>query len=159
MEFIIYTDGGCLGNRRDAGCIGGYGFLILNEAMDEIVQGSGKRENVTNNMMEMLAVIEGVKALILEVSEMVGVSLDNVNCVIKTDSRYIIDNYYDYVHIWKKNGWRKKNGSAVLNKKLWIRIDELSREFNTFGLFWVKAHASDPYNNKVDEMATMQMKG
>jgi len=158
IRFYVYTDGGCIGNRRDAGCVGGYGFIILDENMEEVHSGGGRDENVTNNIMEMRAVIRGVKRLkrLLPVSK---IDINNVQCIVKTDSRYISDNYYEYVPTWKKNGWRKRNGGAVLNRKLWMEIDGLSRGFRSFRISWVKGHDTDPYNNRVDEIATIYMKG
>jgi len=153
-KFLIYTDGGCKGNRRYAGCTGGFGYLILDENKKVLSEGGGKLEDVTNNIMELYAVIKGVEALI----DYVGNNdIEDVKCIIKTDSRYIVDNYYDYVPLWKRNGWRKATGSAVLNKELWMRIVELSRELGYLKFVWVKAHASDLFNKRADELATEHM--
>jgi len=157
-KFVVYTDGGCLGNKRDAGCIGGFGYLVLDDDKNDIVVGGGYRKDVTNNIMELYAVIKGVEALIEHVEKDDDIDIKNVKCFLKTDSRYIVDNYYDYVPIWKKNGWRKRNGATVLNKKLWMKIDELSRGLGYLRFVWVKAHAFDSYNNKVDKIATEHMK-
>ena len=157
MKYVIYTDGACSGNRRDSGCKGGYGYIILDPSGSVIVEGGGKGSNTTNNMMEMTAAIEALKSLKEETDEFWGGS-KNHECELRTDSRYIVDNYEEYLPTWKKNGWRKANGSSVLNKESWKIIDKLTPEFKSFTFKWVKAHAKDPYNNMVDAIATSHSK-
>lgn len=152
MEFTVYTDGGCHGNRRDAGCPGGYGYLILDPGNNEIDHDGGSEENTTNNRMEMTAIIQGLKNLIGSLEVSYGGSKKH-DCIVKTDSRYVCDNFEDYLPEWKKNGWRKSKGGAVLNKDLWKRIDELTPEFKSFRFQWVKGHARDKWNNLVDQIA------
>ena len=152
MNFIIYTDGGCSGNKRDAGCKGGYAYIILNPSGKPITEGFGKGFNTTNNQMEMTAVIEGIMSLIEELKYNWGGPKKH-SCEVRTDSRYIIDNYYDYLQDWKKNGWRKAKGGSVLNKEYWKAIDELTPGFKSFKFTWVKGHNKDKYNNLVDSMA------
>lgn len=158
-DYIIYTDGGCLGNRRDDGCLGGYGYVVLNSERVLLSEGGGKRKNVTNNIMEMTAVIESLKELanIMD-SELEFIEKDKCACLLRSDSKYVIDNYEDYIKEWKSNGWRKKNGKPVLNRELWMRIDNLTRGFKLFEFEWVKGHSGDHYNEMVDAIATQYMK-
>ena len=102
MEFIIYTDGGCSGNKRDAGCKGGYAFVILDPSGTSICEGSGKGKNTTNNKMEMMAVIKALES-IREILEEDWGGIHKHSCVLISDSKYIIDNYYEYLTDWKKN--------------------------------------------------------
>ena len=157
MKYVIYTDGACSGNRRDAGCKGGYGYIILDPSETIIIEGGGRRLNTTNNMMEMTAVIESLKLLKKEMDECCLGSKKH-DCEIRTDSRYIVDNYEEYLPTWRKNGWRKANGGSILNKEYWKIIDKLTPEFKSFAFKWVKAHASDRYNNMVDDMARSYLK-
>lgn len=157
MKYVIYTDGACSGNRRDSGCKGGYGYIILDESETEISRGGGKRENVTNNMMEMIAVIKALGELKEETDEFWGSSKKH-DCELRTDSKYVIDNYDEYLPTWKKNGWRKANGGTVLNRELWKAIVELTPEFKSFAFKWVKGHSKDKYNIMVDEIATSHSK-
>jgi len=152
MTYIIYTDGSCSGNRRDAGCKGGYGYIILDASESSIICGKGIEDNTTNNQMEMMAVIESLKALIKYLEESCDNS-KNHNCIIKTDSKYVCDNFIEYVPLWKSMGWRKTNGSKVLNIRLWKQIDSLTREFKSFCFQWVKGHASNRWNEKADALA------
>lgn len=153
MKFIVYTDGACLGNRRDGQCPGGYGYLVLDEDMGVILSGGGKRKNVTNNIMEMIGVIKGLEAIREEMKEVYD-DISVNTCVVRTDSKYISDNYDTYIDEWKANGWRKSNGGRIINKNLWKELEELTRGFKAFRFEWVKAHFEDRHNMRVDEIAT-----
>ena len=147
----MYTDGGCHGNRRDAGCPGGYGYVILDPGSNEISSGGGSERNTTNNRMEMTAVIEGLKHLIVTLEASYDGSKKH-DCIVKTDSKYVCENFDDYLPNWKKNGWRKSKGGSVLNKDLWKKIDELTPEFRSFRFQWVKGHAKDKWNILADSL-------
>ena len=157
MEFTIYTDGGCSGNKRGDNCPGGYGYLILDSGENILLRGGGNRTNVTNNQMELLGVIAGLKALKKLLDEEYGGSKNHV-CIVRPDSKYVSDNFDEYMPIWKKNGWRKTNGKAVINLALWKVLDSLTPEFLTFRFNWVKGHHKNKFNNIVDEIATSQVK-
>ena len=157
MEFTIYTDGGCRGNRRNSGCIGGYGFLILDPAKNIIWNGGGKVKDTTNNMMEMRAVIEGMRWLKTKLNESYG-GCEKHDCIVLTDSKYVCENYEDYLPEWKKRGWKKSNRKPVINKDLWICMDDLTPEFKSFRFKWVKAHATDKYNIHVDAIVQRYMR-
>jgi ribonuclease HI len=157
MKFTVYTDGGCSGNRRDSGCIGGYGYIILDPAKIIIAEGGGKGVNTTNNMMEMTAVIKGLKVLkeILDNDYSIASKHD---CVVVTDSKYVCENFVDYLPDWRACGWRKANGGAVLNKELWKEMYKTSLEFNTFQFKWVKGHAKDRLNERADAIVQRYMR-
>ena len=152
MKFIIYADGGCSGNKRDAGCKGGWGYTILDSSGTSINSGSGKGFNTTNNKMELTAVIKGLESLIIILSKYWGGSKKH-DCEVRSDSKYVIDNYYDYLQDWKKNGWKKSKGGTVLNKSLWKILSELTPEFKSLEFQWVKGHDKDKHNILVDAMA------
>lgn len=154
MEYQIYTDGGCSGNKRDSNCPGGYAYVILDPAESVLESGSGRVENTTNNRMEMLAVIEGLHAL----RKMLGRDAKLHSCVVVTDSKYVCENYVDYLPGWRRNGWKKANGKGVLNVDMWKRIDEVTPEFKSFRFKWVKGHASNRFNEMVDGMAQGQIR-
>ena len=152
MEFTTYTDGACSGNRKESNCPGGYGYIILDPGNNIILQGGSSCDNTTNNRMELLAVIKGM----LHLKNILNHEYDGASkhdCIIKTDSRYVMDNFNDYLPIWKKNGWKKSKGSKVLNKDLWIELDKLTPEFRSLKMVWVKAHARNKWNNLVDSIA------
>jgi len=152
MTYTIYTDGSCSGNKRNAECKGGFGYIILDSSKSVILSGSGKRNNTTNNQMEMTAVIRGLETLIKYLQKFHDNS-KNHNCIVVTDSRYVSDNFIEYLPYWKSKNWKKTNGCQVLNVGLWKRIDRLTLEFKSFCFQWVKGHASDKWNKKADALA------
>ena len=87
MEFVIYTDGGCIGNKRDTGCPGAYAYIIMDSAGSELLHGSGRRENTTNNQMELKAVIIGIKKLYQQ-----NIPIKYNHIEVRTDSKYVTDN-------------------------------------------------------------------
>ena len=151
MEFTIYTDGGCIGNKRGAGCPGAYAYIVFDSAQSEVLHGSGKREDTTNNQMELLAAIAGAKRLRDYANNFHGISRKH-SVTMHTDSKYLSDNFHDYLQDWKENGWRKSNGQPVINIEYWKKLEYLSSEFQSFRIRWVKGHASDKNNKKVDAM-------
>lgn len=156
MEFTIYTDGGCHGNKRDAGCPGAYAYVVLDAAGSEILHSSGKRENVTNNQMELLGVIAGTKRLRDYTNDFHEISRKH-SVTVYTDSKYVSDNFSDYLQIWKKNGWKKSDRKPVANYEYWKKLDHLSSEFHSFRIRWVKGHASNKLNERVDGMVQKQL--
>jgi len=61
MNLLVYTDGGCSGNRRDAGCPGAWAYIVVDVGGNIVDQFSGREENVTNNQMELKAVIMALR--------------------------------------------------------------------------------------------------
>lgn len=157
MEFIIYTDGGCSGNKRGANCPGGYGYIIIDAGNNILRRGGGYRINVTNNQMELMAVIQGMRALKKLLDREYG-GAKNHSCLIRPDSKYISDNYEEYLPTWKRNGWRKSNRKPVLNVALWKKLDALTPEFKAFKFSWVKGHARSKFNNMADGIAQNKIK-
>jgi ribonuclease HI len=133
-EIKIYTDGACLGNPGK----GGWGAIIINEDKEEKI--SGKVENTTNNRMELLAVISALKYV-------KGNTLE-----VFTDSKYVKDGIEQWIHNWKKNGWKTSNKKEVKNIDLWMELDEL-QSGKDIVWNWVKGHSDNKYNNLVDELA------
>ena len=158
MTYTVYTDGSCSGNKRGAGCNGGYGFVLLDPSKSMFSCGKGKRENTTNNQMEMVAVIRGLEALIEYLQDFYGNSKDH-DCIVRTDSQYVSNNFMEYLPLWKSRNWKKSGGGQVLNVGLWKRIDSLTLEFKSFRFHWVKGHALDKWNEKADALAQSYITG
>ncbi len=156
MEYTIYTDGGCIGNKRDSGCPGAYVYIVLDASGAKLLHGSGRRENVTNNQMELLGVIAGAKKIRDYVNNFFGSSRKH-SVVIVTDSKYVCDNFSDYLPDWKKNGWKKSDRKSVANVEYWKKLDKLSSEFRSFKIRWVKGHSKDPHNNEVDALVRKKL--
>ena len=138
------TDGACSGNPGN----GGWGGLIIFSDGSEIEIG-GAEENTTNNRMELTAAIKTLKKLqnfrLIE------------NFKLRTDSKYLIEGYTNWIKNWKKNGWKTSNGKIVQNLDLWQEIDSLRIAGLT--MEFVKGHSGDPSNERVDLIATSYSKG
>ena len=131
----IYTDGSCIGNPGQ----GGWAAIILDEGKKTKIKGSKK--DTTNNQMELLAPIEALKKI-----------PKGSKVQIFTDSKYVKSGITEWIHNWKKNGWRTTNKKEVSNKELWTELDQLNSEFE-ISWNWVKAHSTDKFNNEVDLLA------
>jgi len=131
----IYTDGSCLGNPGN----GGWAAIILNDGKKTELKGSKK--DTTNNQMELLAPIEALKKI-----------PKGSKVQIFTDSKYVKSGITEWIHNWKKNGWKTANKKEVSNKELWTELDQLNSEFE-INWNWVKAHSTDKLNNEVDLLA------
>lgn len=135
----MFTDGACSGNPGP----GGWGTILrYGNAEKEI---SGGAHETTNNRMEMIAVISGLKAL----KEPCEVDL-------YTDSKYVCDSITKgWVYSWKNNNWRKADKKPALNVDLWEEMLILLEKHNvTF--HWLKGHNGHPENERCDKMAVMQ---
>ena len=131
----IYTDGSCLENPGN----GGWAAIIIDEGGKTKIKGSKK--NTTNNQMELLAPIEALKKI-----------PKGSKVQIFTDSKYVKSGITEWIHNWKKNGWKTAKKQEVKNKKLWTELDLLTNEFE-INWNWVKAHSTDKLNNEVDLIA------
>ena len=137
----IYTDGACKGNPG----IGGWGALLVhNEQSIEIFDGELE---TTNNRMELKAVIEALK----------HATSMNDDVQIYTDSSYVQKGIQEWIHNWKKNGWRSSNKKPVKNQDLWQELDTLNSSLKV-EWFWVKGHAGHPGNERADFLANEGVK-
>jgi ribonuclease HI len=132
----LITDGACLGNPGKGGwaCILRYG-----EHKRELF---GCEPHTTNNRMELTAAIEGLKRL-----------KENCSVEIITDSNYLKNGITNWIHGWKRNGWKTADKKPVGNQDLWILLDELITGHQTHWK-WTKGHAGHEDNNRCDELAT-----
>ena len=140
-DFIVYTDGSCLGNPG----AGGYAAVIIDCCTGEISELHGGAVSTTNNRMEMTAAIVALNEL------PAGVSVD-----LFTDSAYLKNAFTNgWIQNWKRNGWRTAAKKPVLNQELWIELDNLMR-LHEVNFVWVKGHAGISYNERCDELARME---
>ena len=131
----VYTDGSCLENPGK----GGWAAIIINESGRIEIKGS--KENTTNNQMELTAPIMALKKI-----------PQGSKVQIYTDSKYVKSGITEWIHNWKKNGWKTADKKKVKNKNLWTKLDDLSNVFDIEWI-WVKAHSTDELNNEVDLLA------
>ena len=125
----IYTDGSCIGNPGQ----GGWAAIILDKEKKTEIKGNKK--NTTNNQMELLAPIKALKEI-----------PKGSKVQIFTDSKYVKSGITEWIHNWKKNGWKTANKKEVSNKELWTELDLLNSEFE-ISWNWVKAHSTNDLNN------------
>ncbi|WP_036800987.1 MULTISPECIES: ribonuclease HI [Photobacterium] len=131
----IFTDGSCLGNPGP----GGYGTVLRYKQHEKEL--SDGFFMTTNNRMELLAAIVGLSSL----KEPCQVDLT-------TDSQYVRQGITQWIHNWKKRGWKTADKKPVKNADLWQRLDdEAQRHHITW--HWVKGHAGHPENERCDELA------
>ena len=137
----IYTDGACSGNPGP----GGWGAIL--EYMGHERELSGGEKNTTNNRMELTAVIRALQAL-------------KEPCTVElySDSKYVIDALQKgWAAGWRKRGWIKSDKKPALNPDLWELLLSLT-ETHDVRYHWVKGHASNPKNNRCDELAVAEWK-
>ncbi|WP_291323315.1 ribonuclease HI [Desulfonatronospira sp.] len=132
----IYTDGACLGNPGP----GGYAAILKWGDLEKEI--SFGMDDTTNNRMELMAVLEGLKAL-------------KYPCRVRihTDSQYIARAINEkWLEKWQKNGWKTTQKTDVKNRDLWEELARLLQahqvEFN-----WVRGHSGHEYNERCDELA------
>ena len=135
-KLTIYTDGGCINNPGP----GGYGVVLKKD--DKRKELSAGFRLTTNNRMELMACIVGLKALKRKSS-----------VVIYSDSKYVVDGVQKgWAKRWKANGWMRNKRDRAENVDLWEELLELC-EKHEVGFEWVKGHAGIPENERCDQMA------
>ena len=137
----IYTDGACSGNP---GAGGWAAVLLFGNAKKEI---SGFVKETTNNRMELLAAIEGLKAV-------------KKNCKIElySDSAYLVNAVKNgWIENWRKSGWRTADKKEVKNQDLWFQLVALNEQLSPTYIK-VKGHSDNEYNNRADELAVAAIK-
>ncbi len=133
----IYTDGACKGNPG----AGGWAAILEFEGKEKSLCGGEKL--TTNNRMELIAAIQGLKALKMP-----------CNVTLYSDSQYLVNAINKgWLEGWKKKGWRKADKSPVLNDDLWKQLDELLNTHNV-NFVWVRGHDGHAYNERCDALAS-----
>jgi ribonuclease HI len=131
----IYTDGSCRGNPGP----GGWGAILRSGNTEKEIFGG--EAATTNNKMELTAVIRALEAL-----------KQPSKVRVYTDSQYVQKGIKEWIHGWKRNGWKTTDKKPVKNKELWVELDEL-RKKHDIEWHWVKGHAGHPENERADQLA------
>tara|TARA_R110001583_G_scaffold3212_12_gene21023 strand:+ start:516 stop:986 length:471 start_codon:yes stop_codon:yes gene_type:complete len=140
-QIQVYTDGSCLGNPGP----GGYGALLIYKGhRKELSQGFTL---TTNNRMELLGAIEALASL-----------SESCQVILTTDSQYVRQGITQWIHGWKKKGWKTANRQPVKNVDLWQRLDNLNQQHQVEWR-WVKGHSGHPENERVDDLAREAAEG
>ncbi len=148
-RFIVFSDGSALVNP---GGPGGTGFVVLDRARPALRFGgtrwtSDGEHAVTNNRMELRAVLEGLEGL-----------PDGEAVEVISDSRYVVDALSKWIHGWRRKGWRTAAGEPVLNRDLIEAIDGRARAL-AVRYRWVRGHDGHAVNEIVDALAQAAARG
>ena len=131
----IFTDGSCLGNPGP----GGYGIVLRYKEVEKtLAQGYTL---TTNNRMEMMATIVALQTL-----------KEPCDVILTTDSQYVRQGITQWIHNWKKRGWKTADKKQVKNADLWQALDTETHRHN-IDWRWVKGHAGHRENEMCDELA------
>lgn len=140
-KVIMYTDGACSGNPGP----GGWGSILMYKDTKKEI--SGYKANTTNNVMEITAVIEGLKLL-------------KYSCEVEiySDSAYVVNAFNNkWIEGWQKHNWVNSNKEPVKNRELWEQLIELVNKHQV-NFIKVKGHSDNEYNNRCDELARKEIK-
>ena len=143
-ELFAYTDGACSGNPGP----GGWGVLLIAREGTEVLKErelSGGEAMTTNNRMELLAAISALETL----------AKPSVLTIV-TDSAYVKNGVTEWIHSWKRNGWRTAGRDPVKNAELWQRLD-LAQARHKVQWRWIKGHAGHVENERADALARAGM--
>jgi len=131
----IYTDGSCLENPGN----GGWAAIIFMNNEKIII--SGHKKKTTNNQMELMAAIEALKKI-----------PKDQEVQMYTDSKYVKMGITEWIKKWSQNDWKTSSKQKVKNIELWKELNDISKK-HKIEWHWVKAHAGNPNNEEVDELA------
>ncbi|MCG6952498.1 MAG: ribonuclease HI [Betaproteobacteria bacterium] len=133
----MYADGACRGNPGP----GGWGVLLRAGGRERSLHGG--EASTTNNRMELTAVIRGLEAL-------------KRPCRVRlyTDSQYVQKGITQWIHDWKRRGWRTADKKPVKNIDLWQQLDALAAR-HAVSWHWVKGHAGHDGNERADALANL----
>jgi ribonuclease HI len=132
---VLFTDGACSGNPGP----GGWGVLMIYGDARKTLNGG--EAQTTNNRMELMAAIQALESL-------------TRSCIVDlyTDSQYVRQGITQWMHSWKRNGWKTADKKPVKNADLWQRLDDAVKRHQV-EFHWVKGHAGHPENEEVDQLA------
>ena len=141
QKIIIYADGACRGNGQ-LNNIGAWAYKLI--FGDKIKTNAEAVRNTTNNIMELNAVINALKAL--------KPAAYNYPIEVYSDSQYVTMGINNWI-----NGWIAKNWHNVKNIDLWKELLELKNKFPSITFNWVRGHSNNPGNEEVDKLCNEAM--
>jgi len=134
-EVHAFTDGACSGNPGP----GGWGVLLRMGGHEKELFGG--EDDTTNQQMELQAAVEALKAL-----------NKPCNITIHSDSKYVVQGMSEWIHNWKKKGWKTAGKKPVSNLERWQELDALAAKHRV-AWQWIKGHSGHPENERADELA------
>lgn len=140
-NYYLYTDGACRGNPGE----GAWAYLLQDEEGKALKESSAYAAQTTNNRMELMAIIEGLSFITTMASATHKV-------LLYSDSQYALKTLDQWMHGWKKRGWKKADGKTPENLDLIQKLYDLSEKLS-IEVHWVKGHAGHQQNEYVDQLA------
>ena len=140
-KVLLFTDGAARGNPDGPG---GYGAVLqFTDSKGQLHEKtlSAGYVRTTNNRMELMAAIVALEAL-----------KEHCKVILSTDSQYVRQGITQWIHNWKKRGWKTADKKPVKNVDLWQRLDAALGQ-HQIKWEWVKGHAGHPENERCDELA------
>lgn len=131
----IYTDGACRGNPGP----GGWAAVLHSGSHEKVLQGS--EPQTTNNRMELTAAVRALQAL-----------KQPAQIVVYTDSKYVQQGISEWLPAWRARGWKTSGKKPVKNQDLWQALEQAAHGHDIVWR-WVRGHAGNPYNERVDRLA------
>lgn len=135
----IFTDGGCHGNPGP----GAWAYCIVDATGNVVRSHSGFDADTTNNRMELQAVISALR--------FVAEAEPGAQIRVITDSEYVKRGVTEWVHTWKRNGWKTAAKKAVKNRDLWQQLDAINAEVAPEWR-WVRGHSGNEFNEMCDAL-------
>lgn len=134
-QVTVYTDGACSGNPGP----GGWGAVLIYGEVEKEIHGG--EAATTNNRMEMMAAISALESL-----------KSACEVTLYTDSKYVMQGITEWIHDWKRRGWKTSDKKPVKNADLWQRLEEAAGRHKV-AWHWVKGHNGHPLNERADALA------
>src|SRR5439155_5244567 len=138
MPVVVFADGAAKGNPGP----GGWGAIVVTPD-GHVTELGGGAGHTTNNRMELSAGIEALRH--------VGPTSGPV--AVHTDSAYVIRGIRDWIHGWRRRGWRTAEGGDVVNRDLWETLAAVEERAGTVAWHHVRGHHGIPGNERADEIA------
>lgn len=147
-EAVIHCDGGSRGNGSEDS-VGAYGYVLEHDG--KTYEGSESFSGVTNNQMELKAVIHSLKHAhkLLQADGLVEVH---------SDSQYVVKGITEWRYGWESNNWVNSKKKPVVNKELWKELIAITNLFSKISWNWIKGHQdSGNLNDRADELCNISM--
>lgn len=136
----VFADGACEPNPGP----GGWGVAVYRDGV-EIASDHGGDADTTNNRMELTGLLKGIDA-----AKALGAP-----AILWCDSQYAVKGANEWMHNWKKRGWKKPGNEELKNIELWQLIDAALSGADQITIRWCKGHAGIIGNERADELSNI----
>lgn len=137
----LYTDGGCRPTNPGPGTCG---FIVVHKNKEITRKWYRKKEETTNNRMELSAVIVALQWAIENEKD--------ANIYLFTDSQYVQKGITDWLPVWKNRNWKGSNRKPISNIDLWKKVDAQVKQLSSITVQWIRGHAGNKWNVEVDKL-------